>query len=118
MNYDRPSADLCTWVSVSRAIRADNLVVIGNDILIIHVPDLDPEQVTLEIIVVLKIAINSREQEAVVAHTVDRTAAFILRLSTGNYQPVVCVRVEDQITNRDGCCLLIDNCSLPANVLY
>jgi hypothetical protein len=31
---------------------------------------------------------------------------------------VVCVRVEDQITNRDGCCLLIDNCPGPANVLY
>jgi hypothetical protein len=31
---------------------------------------------------------------------------------------VVSVRVEDQITSRDDCCLLIDNCPLPANVLY
>ncbi len=115
MNYDRPSADLCTRVGV---FRADNQVVIDNDIFIIHDPYLDPEQVTLEVIVVLKIAIITREQEVVVAAAIDRTAAYILRLGPGYHQPVVCVRVEDQITNRDDRCLLIDNCPTPANVLY
>lgn len=91
MNDDQPTADLCARISVFRAIRAGDLVVIDDGIPIILIPNLDPEQV--HICTGAQVSVNPREQETVVGLTADRTNAFILCLGPGDHQLDVSVRV-------------------------
>ena len=85
MNNDGSSFDYCGWIRIIRGAQH----VIVNHAACDFVPNLDSE--------FIQCAIRGCQHKAVIACAVYRTRAFVLRLASGNHQPIIRGALEVQV---------------------